>query len=242
MPDSLTPEHKDSARFPGYLFHRSAAKNMRNGCALSQGQNTHSLSAPGAAFAQCPQFRETESQPCSGLHGGSGVPAVSCLAMRLGPCSFKPSPHVLTNRYSGQPDHPVFLLHFEPIPDSFPLQWFLSSHWEFTVNIVLGAWNSLLWNAVSRQTFIGSREGKDCYSDHHLKPGWACGIQWHRQNSALTQAVPPVPHLWAPQHSLQGRFQASALLRWPGGSGRSLLPKPGSKMPSRYLHKSLLFA
>lgn len=135
--------------------------------------------------------------------------------------------------------------YFEHSPVFFSLAWFLPGYQEFTDSITLGACNSLTWNAVSKQTFVGNKEAKDCYSDHHVKPGWAPGIQWHKENSSLL-SQPRLCHLSHtsknPSTFCQGRLQVCALLWWPLASERSLLPTPGTKMPSEYWHKSLLFA
>lgn len=49
------------------------------------------------------------------------------------------------------------------------------------------------------------RQYRSCYSKNHVKPGWASGIQWHRQSSSrlwcwpVASPVPSFPHLGVPQ-------------------------------------------
>lgn len=169
--------------------------------------------------------------------------------MRLYHCFLRLS-HTPPDR-SEQPDrHCVFLMfltHFWPFSyDAFcevtenSLLTFSSDHRTVSLEMQL---------LLPKETFIGNKEEKDCYSTNHLKPGWASDTQWLRQSSFQLShnQQPPLCHL---SHTLGGLSPQPPLpshspslchfwLRCSAGSGRILVPKPGSKMLLLCIHKPL---
>lgn len=235
-------EHKASAGFPGYLVHRSAARNTE-GWLCSEKTPTASqhleLLSPSAHNLEkqrpCPAQGSMEDQLCQ-----------LWAAWQRGWLPVSPN-KVHTSWLAGIQGSltaPVSSIYSEHIPDFFfPCNGFCQ---------VTG--NSLLTLFLeNEQSHVECSFKVDIYREQKGERLTVITIRSQvvllshsvtqaKLISALTQAVPPLPHLWEPQQPLPRQIPGLCLPEVASWLRRSLLPKPGSKMPLEYLHKSLLFA